>query len=85
MADNNGQNLLFTGKYVKCYELSQGSFGYRGIWNETYPKEVSVIRLKKLDCCDDWQNIVQQKHQSTTSHLNILQIVGYESKARSKA
>jgi hypothetical protein len=40
MADNNGQNFLFTGKYLKCYELRKGNFGYQGIWNETYPKEV---------------------------------------------
>ena len=76
--------LFFTGRKLCCQNqllLSQNwcGFLYRGYWRDNeQEKEVVVRRIKKIDCRENWKNIVDRHLANSLNHENVLNIIGYE-------
>jgi hypothetical protein len=82
------EDLLFKGKNIHCRKkpLFKGcgnSLVYSGYFKKAEDlkeEEIVVRKIKKTDCCDQWNDIFSQhfREKNSIKHDNVLKIIGYE-------
>lgn len=80
--------FLFEGKNVSCrnrpLRLGERSCDsstiYRGIWKGIPPSEhkAAIKRVKKTDCMEHWEVVVDWHQRGTLNHSNVLKLFGFE-------
>jgi hypothetical protein len=87
LSRQNEEELLFKGKKIHCrikplFKGRGDSLVYSGYFKkaEDSKEEIVVRKIKKINCCDQWNEIVTKhtREKDPIKHENVLKIISYE-------